>query len=478
MQRGALGGAFRRMTPMPLRTPLAASAIAGRSLRPLTLAVSLTTLAAPAAAQSAPPVVATPAFDVPRPPALAALGTDGPVGERLTFDAAVRRALDRNPTARQAAEEIRRYHALMEEVRASSLPTLYGSATYTRLDGNRTAGGVVVTPQDGIYATATLNAPLVNPRGWVQWGQAKDQVDVARANAADVRRTLAVATGRAYLTIIAQKRLLETAITARDNAKGHFEFTRAQLVGGVGNRLDEVRAAQELTTEEALLQNQEVALFRAREALGVLVAGDGSVDVTEESFGQIPTLNDAMNEAQKLRADVVARERAARAAERTVKQAYADYLPYLSFIGYPFYETNPTATVPQTGWEAQLVLTLPLYDGGLRYGQEHERKALAEEARLNVEATLRQAKSDVRAAFEEMERADVALDQARQSAAFGKQALALANLAYRAGATTNLEVIDAERQARDAETQAAVAEDAARQARLDLLAASGRFPGR
>ena len=38
------------------------------------------------------------------------------------------------------------------------------------------------------------------------------------------------------------------------------------------------------------------------------------------------------------------------------------------------------------------------------------------------------------------------------------------------------EVIDAERQARDAETQAAIAEDTARQARLDLLAASGRFP--
>jgi outer membrane protein TolC len=449
----------------------------------LALALSLSRSAS---AQSGAPAASTPAFDVPRPPTLPALGTDGPVGERITFDSAVKRALDRNPTALQAAEEIRRYHALMEEVRASSLPTLNGTGTYSHLDGARlsvtTPPGMgppttsVLVPQDALYATLTLNVPLVNPRGWVQWGQAKDQVDVARLNAADVRRTLAVATARAYLTIIAQKRLLETAVTARDNAKGHFEFTRAQLVGGVGNRLDEVRAAQELTTEEVLLQNQEVALFRAREALGVLVAGEGSVDVTEESFGQIPNLNEALNEAIKTRPDVLARERTAKAANRVVKEAFADYLPYLSFIGYPFYENPPTAALPQTGWEAQLVLTLPLYDGGLRYGQERERKALAEEARLNVEATLRQARSDVRAAFEEMQRADVALDQARQSAAFGKQALALANLAYRAGATTNLEVIDAERQARDAETQAAIAEDAARQARLDLLAASGRFP--
>jgi outer membrane protein TolC len=75
-----------------------------------------------------------------------------------------------------------------------------------------------------------------------------------------------------------------------------------------------------------------------------------------------------------------------------------------------------------------------------------------------------------------MRRGDVALDQAERSAAFARTALELANEAYRAGATSNLEVIDAERQARDAETQAAIAENAARQARLDVLVAAGRFP--
>jgi outer membrane protein TolC len=52
----------------------------------------------------------------------------------------------------------------------------------------------------------------------------------------------------------------------------------------------------------------------------------------------------------------------------------------------------------------------------------------------------------------------------------------MANLAYEAGAVTNIEVIDAERRARDAATAVVVAEDDARQARLELLAASGRFP--
>ena len=52
----------------------------------------------------------------------------------------------------------------------------------------------------------------------------------------------------------------------------------------------------------------------------------------------------------------------------------------------------------------------------------------------------------------------------------------ITDVAFRAGATTNLEVIDAQRRARDAETAAAIAEDRERQARLDLLVALGLFP--
>jgi outer membrane protein TolC len=75
-----------------------------------------------------------------------------------------------------------------------------------------------------------------------------------------------------------------------------------------------------------------------------------------------------------------------------------------------------------------------------------------------------------------MLRADQALGSAREAARLAHKAYDLATLAYRGGASTNIEVLDAARQARDADTAVAQAEDLARQARLDLLVASGRFP--
>jgi len=52
----------------------------------------------------------------------------------------------------------------------------------------------------------------------------------------------------------------------------------------------------------------------------------------------------------------------------------------------------------------------------------------------------------------------------------------IVNISFRAGAATNIEVIDAEGRARDADTAVGSAEDVLRRARLELLTAAGRFP--
>ena len=61
----------------------------------------------------------------------------------------------------------------------------------------------------------------------------------------------------------------------------------------------------------------------------------------------------------------------------------------------------------------------------------------------------------------------------------GRRAASLPSLRHavrHAGASNDLDVVDAQRRARDADNAAAIAEDAARQARIDLLAGAGRFP--
>jgi outer membrane protein TolC len=421
-----------------------------------------------------PPLATAPTATTPLTVAL-------PPTEVMVFDAAVARALVRNPQAKVAIEEIRRTAAVVEEVRAPVLPTLTANGLYTRVESDRYLPGTrtVVVPADQVNANLTLTLPIVTPTHWAQWWHAKDNLQVSKVSADDVRRQLALATARTYLEILAQHRVVDVRERARDAARAHYEFAHQRYAGGVGTRVDEVRAAQEVAADESQLQAAVAQLARLREALGVLVGVDHAIDVTDEvQLPAPPSVDEALRDSLSLRADVrLLRERLC-AAQHVERDNWADYAPSLVATLAPFFQSPPTTSLPQWGFQAQLALSWTIYDGGLRHGLTRERAALRRQAEAGLEGQVRQAQSDVRAADEEVRRSTAALAAARDAAKLAGEGLALTNMAYRAGASTNIEVIDAERVARDADTAVAVAEDAWRQATLDLMFASGRFPAR
>ncbi|TMA15870.1 MAG: TolC family protein, partial [Deltaproteobacteria bacterium] len=242
--------------------------------------------------------------------------------EKLTLDEAVRRALIRNSSAVIAQQEILRAEGILREQRAPSLPILTGNAVDTRIDSARSLAGRTLTPLVSLNANLTLTVPLIAPQHWVQWSHASDQVDVAQLSSEEVRRTVGVATARAYLGVMAQHRLVGVTTQARDNAKSHLDDAHARFEVGSGNRLDEVRAAQELATDESQLSAALAALDRSREALGVLVGEEGPVEVEQQvTLPAPPAPDDALREAEEKRADVRAQKLRTEAARRVLRDS-------------------------------------------------------------------------------------------------------------------------------------------------------------
>lgn len=395
----------------------------------------------------------------------------------ISLDEAVRRAVARNVTAEVAAQEVLRAEALSRQVRAAWLPSLNANALYTRLDADRELNGRVILSANQFTANLQLTVPLVAPQKWVAHARSKENVAIARAASVDARREVALSAARTYLTLIAQRRVLVSAQRALATARAHEEYAVTRVQGGVGNRLDSVRASTERATAEVRVKNQLTALARAQEALGLAVGEEGSLDAADAPELAAPSsVASALAEGTTKRTDIVLLRDRVASAHKAVRDSWVDYLPTLSAVAQPFYQNPATFTQPQTGWQAQLVLAVPLFDGGARYGAADEREALEAQSRARLESALRTVRSEVRIAFESMRRADESLVAARDAATLARESLELAQLAYKAGATSNIEVVDAERRAHEAETAAAVAEDASRQARLDLLAASGHFP--
>jgi outer membrane protein TolC len=393
-----------------------------------------------------------------------------PVLAKVTWQQALDRAFARNASAIVATQEIERASALVREARASWLPTLTGNGTYTRLDSARMFGGNTTTPIGQWNGNLALTVPLLAPTAWANDSHARDNRDVARASAADVRRQLAVAVGRAYLTVLLQHRALEVTARARETAFAHYDYAHTRMTKGLGNGVDDARAEQQLRTIESQVKTAETALVRAQSALAVLLSEDDLVDAVDDVvLGAATTPAAALDDARARRPDLKVLDARHAATEHLRRDDWTYYAPTLLAQAQAFRQTQ-TALQPGSGWQAALVLSIPFFDGGFRYGVQRERRALDAEARAQLDGLLRQVSLAV------VHNADESLQAARAAVTAALTAATLADKAYRGGATTNIEVIDAERQARDAESQVALAEDAARQARLDLLVATGAFP--
>jgi outer membrane protein TolC len=402
---------------------------------------------------------------------VAATSTSAQGLERLTFQEAIDRAIRNNPTVAQATAGIMRAEAILQQVRSSSLPALAATVA-TSISKPVKFNGQSIVPAVQTQSTANFGVPILAPVAWAQRNQAGDQIIVAQQNTRDVQRQVAVAAGQSYLAIIARRRVLDLNSRARDNARAHFEFANQRFQGGIGSRLNALRAEQETLSDETRVEEALLAIQLAQEALGVLVGADGPVDAVDYPVFNIP---DELGRVTN-RTDIqllIAREAA---AQRVFSDSWKDRLPSLNAVFTPTVLEPPGLFADAFSWRAQVLFAVPLFDSGFRSGEKAQR--LADLSAIKFERTNaeRDAASQIRTARDAVASTTRAFTAAQLAADRANQVVMITDVAFREGASTNIEVLDAQRQARDVETQAAIAEDLLKRAQLDLLIALGRFP--
>lgn len=400
--------------------------------------------------------------------------SDSPVLEQVTFEEAVSRALSHNPSVAEAAQVILRTEALLSEARAVFLPLAYGNVSTAVLDAARGFNGGIVQPKTQTAFSATASYSVLNAAGWAAKNQAADRVGTAKAAAEETRQMVAVSAAQAYLAVITAERQLEIAVRNRDTAKALEDYGRARYEAGQGSRLNHVRSVQQLKSAEGLVELALLLVRRAQEALGVAVFAPGPLDA--KGPPALPTASVPADDSWLgRRPDVRLRTSELEGAERVVSDAWKNWLPTVTASFTPRYVTPAGLFEPSKSWRAFFQLDVPIFDGTLR-PEKRVSVADREAARLRLQALENEARSEVRIALESVRRTERIATAIGQAADSAREALQITEIAYRAGATTNIEVVQAQQTARNAEIEAAVAEDRLLQARLDLLVALGQFP--
>lgn len=434
-----------------------------------------------ARAQAAPPAAQSALASLPSPSQALSVAERGPTVPTTLEKLSLRQALDlasqRNVTVAVAEAESRRVAAVLTQIRASSLPTLIANGTYTRLDNDRTIEGQVFVPANQLAGNVSLTVPLLAPQRWAQWAHAAQDREAAAADAKATHRQIAVSAAHAYLAVLAAGRVIESNERARDVALAHYTFAYKRLAGGIGSELDAVRSLQTLREDAGRVETARSALVQAQGTLGALLGLDHPVDVSEAPDFRLELASGQSVELSvERRADLMALDQHRQAAKKVVRDSWTDYMPSLFGVFMPMYQNPSSIVQPMFAWQLQLQLSVPIYDGGARYGLRRQRAALADEAALQLEGAILRGRTELKAGLAALSHNERAFTDAGQAAQLARRAVEIAELSYKLGASTNLELLDAQRRARDADTAAIIAEDELRRVRLDLQAAGGYFP--
>lgn len=324
-------------------------------------------------------------------------------------------------------------------------------------------------------AQLTLSQPILAPRTWYAIGTAKRNIEAAKLGIAEARREVLIQVANAVVNVVTAERIAEINRVGLRSSLERLELTRRLHELGSGTLLDVVRADQDAALARSTLISGDETLRQAREALGLALGHDAAFGVPQSI-----SLNDFEASARAIctpgrpdeRSDVLVAKAILDVNERGVTDAKLAYSPTAVVSTTASYSSELLATNEPYAWSILGVLTVPIWDGGSRYGATRAAKALVEEQRARVEATVRSSTIDAEQALRVTSVAENLMRQSQQTRDLSAEVARLTLIAYQAGTGTSFDLVNSAQQARQADLDLAVKEFNLVKARLAALLAT------
>ena len=162
--------------------------------------------------------------------------------------------------SRRRREAILRAEGLLQQARAATRPNVNATFSNVVVDTERGFDGAITQPRSQSTLSANLRVPVLAASRWAATTQARDQIDIANLSTADVRTRHRAWRRRRPISRSSRRsgRSKSTCVRAKPRV-AHLDYAQRRLRGGAGTRLNELRAAQEVATDEARLENARLA---------------------------------------------------------------------------------------------------------------------------------------------------------------------------------------------------------------------------
>jgi len=329
----------------------------------------------------------------------------------------------------------------LDEVQSIKMPPVMGGGSIAMGDVDNYSAGLTVTQP--IFAGGSITARLNSAK---LFSLLTDET--VRAAVQDV----VYAAEHAYHDVLLSQHLVEISTDAVRSAKAHLDSVKQKRQGGIASDFDVLRAEVELSNFQAeLIQNKNVInVSKAMLIKTMGVSQDSDFELCDE-LTYVPssvTMEQAVEAAYRNRPDLLGKEFDIRVQREQLNIVRSRYFPVVS--GY--YSNTWSKPDPHTmmliewghAWQAGLTATIPIFDGFSRQGEIVSQKARLKQAQIGLVDAEETALFELTKSQLGIENAVEFVESQRLNLTRAREGLRLAEVGYREGTNTQVEMIDAQ----------------------------------
>lgn len=387
-------------------------------------------------------------------------------------------ALQQNRSLRASAAAVERVRAQYRIAEADRIPDLNAGASATR---QRAAGGATTTSYGVNLGLASYEIDLFNRLASLE-GAALARYLAQQETQRSARLSLVAEVTNAWLTLAAEQQRLALAQQLRDSQQRTLTLTEERYRLGAVAGLERARARTAFEAARGEATRALSAVTQARLQLELL-AGQPLPDTLLPAAQDLQPVTALPAVPGGLPAEVLLQRPDLRAAEQQLQAAAFDVgaaraarFPRLTLTASAGTRSPELDGLFKSGsgvWSLLPQLDLPLFDGGARAAQVDVSQASRRQALASYEAALQSAFREVADALALRDGLAERLDAQQAQVAAAAQSLRLAEDSYRLGGSSQLELLDAQRQLASAQQGLVTLRQTEQANRVTLLRALG-----
>ena len=364
--------------------------------------------------------------------------------ERLTLHRAVGLALERNLDILTAETELERTEGALVSARSGLYPSLNVTGSATRREDSgaspERANSAAVTLSQTLYAGGTIRA-----------GERQAAIDSRKAEQEleHAKETVIKAVCEAWYNVLQKEADMRTAEDAFSFYANAWKDIGKRVELGLSTKLEFSRADQQRAGARADLISAKNDLAKGKVSLLTLLRMNPEADV--EIDGTLETVDvegDAklsLETALSRRADLQALVSEEASRKEAVAIAAGGMKPTVKLsASYQFNDTSSSLAASNANeWTATLSVNIPVSDGGYAKGLVKSKKALQEQARQSVEKKKDLIREETLTAGMTLVSTLETAGAAEKNVELARESLRLAEVGYREGVNTQLDVLQA-----------------------------------